>query len=142
MNVLRRIRNHRTAWGRHMLAAFAVVWLNLALQPCVMALDTDHEHECPHCPPAVMQHHEGHDMAAMKMPCDGSGDCGEPDEFNYDGRKLEFKFDSSAQLVFVLPATPPDTASTAIATRERLVRREIRAGTSPPLHLLNCSFLN
>lgn len=142
MNALGWIREHKTAWGRQMLAAFAVVWLNFALQPCVMALESDHEHECPHCPPAVMQHHEGHDMAAMKAPCDGSGDCGEPGEFNYDGRKLDFEFDSTVQLLFVLPGAPPDAINAVAGARDRAVRREIRAGASPPLHLLNCTFLN
>ncbi|MEZ5553568.1 MAG: hypothetical protein R3E82_22000 [Pseudomonadales bacterium] len=68
-------------WARHALTLLAVVWLNVAVQPCVMALTPDvgapatkllgtapdsgapDRHHCPHCPPAqartVSEHSAG-----------------------------------------------------------------------------------
>ncbi len=61
------------------LAMFVVVWLNMALQPCLMAaspiLPDGHEHgDCPHCP----------SMAALQADSDGS--CSFIDDFDFDGR--------------------------------------------------------
>lgn len=142
MSTLTKIRAHRASWGRRTLAVFSVVWLNFALQPCVMALETSHEGDCPHCPPELMEHHDGHDMASMQMPCATSADCGDLDDFNYDGRKLDFEFETPADAIVVLLPLPATQPAPAQATRSRACGYALHTGTSPPLYLSTCTFLN
>lgn len=83
-------------WTQRAFGVFVVMWLNLALQPCAMALGGGPDQDCPNCPPAHSQHN-GHEMASMgmaehDMPCAGSSaDCGILDYLNHDGRIAQLK---------------------------------------------------
>lgn len=112
---------------------FVVVWLNMALQPCLMAagpaLPASHEHgDCPHCPQDA-HHGQG----------DG-GRCAYIEDFDFDGRA---------------PQLPDDTVSMAAVTAPDWQLPELRAETAPAatrtsalvrdgprLHLRHCVFLN
>ena len=61
LNILATIRQQKASWTPGVLGLFVFVWLNLALQPCAMAMDSEHEHDCPRCPPAHQQSHQ-HDQ--------------------------------------------------------------------------------
>ena len=86
----------RTPWTRGVFGMFVVVCLNLALQPCAMAMGTEQDRDCPHCPPSETQEHHGHHGVTVEevdqTPCaSASDDCGLGDDLNYDGRNTQLK---------------------------------------------------
>ena len=113
------------------LAMFVVVWLNMALQPCLMAaspiLPDAHEHsDCPHCPEMAM------------LAADGDGACSFIDDFDFDGRDPKTP---DASLVAPMPVsqwTMPTAPRTTIIPAP-LPTVLVRDG--PPLHLRHCVFL-
>ena len=151
------MRRNKSFWGKRTLGAFVVVWLSLALQPCVMALESGGHGDCPHCPPKVAQSHAGHDMAmhemsthemaghdmaTMAMPCAATGDCDSLDDFNYDGRTAEAKADKVESTLTILPPAL-DLQQAALPWRARSTRdTDHLSGAAPPLHVLNCVFLD
>ena len=119
---------------------FAVICLNLVMQPCAMALGDMDDHDCPRCPPshsdthtdhgAHGRHLSGHDMAASEMPCaTAAADCSLLDELNYDGRmvKLEPKDTPNDCPVAIEPVISFDLL------RRPEVSRGWHSGRSPPL---------
>ncbi len=75
-------RRHRQNIARSSAGLFAVVWLGMAAQPCVMALEAlsegGHGSQCPHCPD-------------VEHPCHDAGDtpsrqCGFVASYDFDGR--------------------------------------------------------
>jgi hypothetical protein len=91
---------------RGILGVFVVAWLNLALQPCAMALGNMEEHDCPRCPPSHQDEHVDHRMhdghaqakesASSEMPCSTAAtDCSLSDEFNYDGRSVKLELNDA-----------------------------------------------
>ncbi|MGB5210132.1 MAG: hypothetical protein WBP60_06385 [Gammaproteobacteria bacterium] len=113
------------------IAMFVVVWLNMALQPCLMAagpiLPQGHEHgDCPHCPDAAL------------LQVDG-GECSYFDDFDFDGRDPKTP---DASLVVPMPVADwrmpaaPRTLDIPAPSTTVLVR------DGPPLHLRHCVFLN
>ena len=144
MSLFLHMRARKTAWGSRVLALFAMVWLNLALQPCVMAIESTAGHDggCPHCPPA--EHHQMHGShETTAMPCAGSADCGDLDDFHYDGRDTAPKFDPAPDHDAALPApTDAFTGITVLRPRSRAPPPDHDGAAAPPLHLLHCVFLN
>ena len=43
LNLLAKIRRRQKPWARRVLGLFVMVWLNVALQPCAMALGDAHD---------------------------------------------------------------------------------------------------
>jgi len=131
------------AWGHPVLGLFVAVWLNLALQPCAMALEVDHD--CPHCPPAhehEMASHHGHGGSKAEAPCASmQSQCGELDDVSLDGRTGQLKVKDVIELPV---AVTYDLPAPAVA-----VARQIRystgpphnGGVSPPLNVLFCVYL-
>lgn len=86
----RRAKGSPAPWARHALTLLAVVWLNVAVQPCVMALAPDvgapaadlrraapdsgapERRHCPHCPP-VQARSAAVSNGAAPHPCPASG---------------------------------------------------------------------
>jgi len=143
-------RFHKRSLAQRAVGWFAVVCLNLVLQPCAMAMDSIADHDCPHCPPSLEMGHEGHGgghggMASTKMPCATSAtDCSVVDDLNYDGRstKLEPK-DSPNELPLAIHpaiATVPSLRSTESFDRHR--NRSPPPGNSTPLNILYCVYLD
>lgn len=145
MNNLASISKQRRTWGRSALGLFAVVWLNLALQPCAMAFEAEDDPNCPHCPPVEMQgHHDMHAGMDAETPCaDGMSDCGLDGDFSHDARGGQSKLKAGES------GTPLAIVATEIAAlvqppaRERSPPRITTAhlGASTPLHVLYCVYL-
>ena len=140
-NTQRTIRTRTRA--RQVLGLFAAVWLNVALQPCAMALEADHD--CPHCPPAhehEMVAHHGHEMPKAETPCASmQAQCGELDDVSFDGRSGQLKIKDTVELPV---AILPDLAAPAVTVAERChfpTGPPPHAGLSPPLHVLHCVYL-
>ena len=141
MNVLATMRQRQTSWGRRVLSLFAVVWLSLALQPCAMAMGGDSDHDCPHCPPPESSHHATHDMTGM--PCATGADCMALDEINYDGRTSTVKVgDAQYEAVAILSPVATARRSLRVTRAGKTSDSCGYGGTSPPLNLLYCTYLN
>lgn len=139
----------QTPTPRGLFGLVLAACLNLALQPCAMAMGGEQERDCPHCPPSDSQDHRSHHATApgdAEQPrCAlADTDCGLGDEFNYDGRSSQVKlkespsdtplaisnpFDHDAVVLFVDPAVECPTRGPPSESR-------------PPLNVLYCSYLN
>lgn len=117
-------------------------WLNLALMPCAMAFEAvpetewsqgheqkqqeQHEHDCPHCPPAGMT----------------AADCLSPDESTLDARNGCVKLkDAPAEQPVVM--MPPQFLLPATVLRSPAPDRcySRYPGSPPPLNVLYCVYL-
>lgn len=130
------------------LGLFVAVWLNLALQPCAMALAEQDEPDCPHCPPSQMQAHEhgaAHGAMERDVPCaDGAGDCAVVDSINHDGRSGQPNLkapgaDLPIAVTTDVPAIMPLRPSRSTSSPEPLYHV---TGSPPPLHVLYCVYLD
>ena len=136
--------NRRTLTRSRWLGVLVAVWLNLAVQPCAMALGVDRD--CPHCPPVdheAMAAHHGHHAEESSTGCDSLlSECGETDDFSIDGRfssnkakdKVEDLQIVAVPLLAALPGPVAYTTTAADPPRP--------AAPPPPLYLLNCVFLD
>jgi len=125
--------------------SLVVLWLNLAVAPCAMALEAGHD--CDHCPPAAAERehagHHGHTAAPAGKPCaEIAAQCCDAATFTVESRYARQLSDDGpgviavpadgyeslidlAGVYFVTPAPPPDPP-----------------GARTPLHVLNCVFLD
>ena len=150
LNLIAKIRQQRKPWARRVLGVFVMVWLNVALQPCAMALDDAHEHGCQHCPQLQAEEgasHGSHEPTASRdsePACDTSASpCAFLDDFNYDGRTAKLKVEDtqgeipaclvSSNAVFALQNNS-EVLSGSIAT-------SYAPGHRPPLNVLHCVYL-
>jgi len=137
-------RQQQQTRGHRALGLFALVCLNLALQPCAMALQSD-DYDCGHCPPAQAsghaETHAGHDQDA---PCaDATSDCAMADDWNHDGRGGQFKV-KDAPTDTLIAITPHELAAPFRRPADAILRSRYalsHAATAPPLYVLNCVYL-
>jgi len=146
-----------TIWGRLVLGAFVFAWLNVAAQPCLMAMDMtvepdmapahaghgmhqdDHDAvdagDCGHCPPSGAGNHQG-TCATMQAT-----DCSKLPISNLDARQLKFEL-KDVPGMFALSQAPPQTilAGRKSVPAPRTCER-LRFSHSPPLNLRYCVFL-
>ncbi|MDH3645314.1 MAG: hypothetical protein OER80_00940 [Gammaproteobacteria bacterium] len=111
-----------------LLAVLAVVWLNMALNPCAMALGETEEHDCPHCPPV---HH-----------CDEQVNkrCTYVDTVDSDGRNHNGHvpdFSDPAYVLIVVPIAPD--MSFALSLRPDVLHAT--GPPAPPLYQTHCTYL-
>ncbi|MEJ2127861.1 MAG: hypothetical protein P8X81_03350 [Woeseiaceae bacterium] len=145
-----RINSRQGTRARGALGLFVAVWLNLALAPCAMAAAAASDHDCPHCPPEQMQGHHDmhagkHGSAEVQMPCaDDLSDCGLDDDFSVDARNGASKLKNAQYELPVAIVTELQSASFASPQRNRPPpwQATAHAGTAPPIHLINCVFLD
>lgn len=141
------IRNRRSSMARRAFGAFVVVWLNLILQPCAMAIGS--EPDCPNCPPSHTPHIDGHEMATsdtvkQAMPCaSGAVDCDILDDFNHDGRTAQVKVkDAPDELpIALLPAAVVASCIKPVRQRDPSPVCLYPPGTPPALTKLYCIYL-
>jgi hypothetical protein len=133
------IRQQQQTWGRRALSLFVAVWLNLALQPCAMAYESDDE------APMQMQGHGGmhHDMGEPEPCADSLSDCFIDDDLNNDGRNGQLKL---KDLSNDLPLAIVDCDSQLQRKRSLDVPLPARygslhSGAPPPLYVLHCVYL-
>ena len=134
---------YRRSLGQRALGLFAAVWLNLALAPCAMAVEADHD--CPHCPPAhehEMAGHHGHGAGQVKAPCASlDSACGELDDVSLDGRSGQLKLDNPVDLPAAAPLMVDDWGGVAEMVIHPSTGPPDWPGGAPPLHVLNCVYL-
>ncbi|MFQ6004379.1 MAG: hypothetical protein ACE5OQ_02655 [Woeseia sp.] len=120
-----------TSWARKASGLVLVAWLNLAVQPCVMAMELDNDQNCPHCPTEVSQDQR----QAM--------DCSYVDSYNYDSRNTQPKpndLPRDAPVIvdnLVAPSVsefPPKVSVSA--------ERAAADPGGPPLNILYCVYLD
>ncbi len=102
------------------LALFVVVWLNMALAPCLMAQEIGAETTvpCPHCPPA--DDPPCHEPAPTR--------CGYIDDYDHDGR-IALAEDTPRVAWFVVDDLPEPAAGPPL--RAGVPAPDARA-TEPP----------
>ena len=142
-------RGIRTPWTRGVFGMFVVVCLNLALQPCAMAMGTEQDRDCPHCPPSETQEHHGHHGVTVEevdqTPCaSASDDCGLGDDLNYDGRNTQLKLKDLPVDAPVAISNPIDIAAVArfVDLRGVCPTRSPPPDSFPPLNVLYCVYLD
>lgn len=113
------------------VAMFVAVWLNMAIQPCLMAAEPlmpdQHQHgDCSHCPDT--------------SHCQDEGRCSFIETYDFDGRAPTGPDVSSVALaapVFEFPRL-------AIAQHAGRFSVPVDSGPDPgpPLYVRHCSYLN
>ena len=136
-------RRTRSATGR-LLGVLGVFWLNLVVAPCAMAFGA--EHDCPHCPPEMsdeMAAHHGHHQDDAASACDAlMSDCDDLGTYANEGRFAQLKLKDKTDPVAMAPPTLPDTPVAAARFVPARADPPDPVGAFPPLHLLNCVFLD
>lgn len=128
---------------------FAFVWFGLVLQPCAFAVVS--ESDCPHCPPEVEQVAE-----VIRSHCDPDPSSSPEHASNYDSAHTECcdldegivnprldtsNADDDAPAMIV--KVDDSTASVRSLKDSRFATGPPQpAGTSVPLHVLNCVYLD
>ena len=141
-------RTQDTSRGQFLLGVFMLAWLNLAIQPCLMAMEaapepavdsvhlahTDHashspDHDCDHCPPALSDHAKSCVSAA-------ASDCSSIPDYNYDGRNGLSKIkdvptfvaiaEFAARVEFTVPTSSPPLLDCAAPNYPNEPPRNIR----------------
>jgi hypothetical protein len=145
VTALATIRQRQVPWARRTLGMFVVVWLNLVLQPCAMALGGEIDHDCPHCPPSHERQHDSHNMASNEMPCaTGAADCDVLDEFDYDGRlsQLKLKDPRNDLPVAIISVTELLAGVRHSRVEKRRPTHNAPPGYPIPLNVLYCVYLD
>ena len=145
------------AWGRFVLSMFVLAWLNVAAQPCLMAMEMApatsqaSEHavhsghaghmadataapDCDHCPPGV-----DHQKALCETG--SASDCEIFPGYNVDGRqfKLQLKDVSPAFVLFTIESTLDfSILVTPVPPRDN---KRLKHAGDPPLNIRHCVFL-
>ncbi len=149
LNTLAIVRQRQIPWARRVLGMFVVVWLNLALQPCAMALGD--EHDCPQCPPAQSREmpsqgsHESHDKAREGAACNAdASQCSFSARYNYDGRTVQIKVKDAPNdvPVAVAPAITVLTVADMVSVPRGFNVSSDRPGVPPSLNILYCVYLD
>ena len=128
LNLLAGARDHQNCWSRSLIVALAVVWLDIALQPCAMALNASSPaDDCTHCSDAVAQLcGESH-----------TENCIGFDFVGPDGRSAQIKLAHLPTLTLIhcaqnSPANANGTSASA----------QLSQGYYPPaINILNCVYL-
>jgi hypothetical protein len=137
-------RNSRSR-GTRVFGLFVAVWLNLALQPCAMALQAPAESHCPHCPPAkVHEHGMAHAAMERSTPCDDGGECSVDDSVSHDVRAGQVKLKHPAvELPAAISAGDSGLAAHTLTGQRLAPEPDYHfAGAPPPLHVLYCVYLD
>jgi len=137
-------RREPAALKRKVLGLLAVLWVNTALLPCAMAFESSNN--CPHCPPAEEQQttsHHGHGEVDAKPSCaTAQSECCDLAAASIDSRGSNLQIKPASDVVFI--AAPV----TAVLLARALVQRHVAPdppdifGSSPPLHVLFCVYLD
>ena len=127
-----------------LLAVLAVFWLNLVVAPCALAFGA--EHDCPHCPPeqvGEMAAHHGHHEEMAGTGCDTLlSDCDDTGSATHEGRSAQPKLKDRAEPAAIAPPAIPEAPFDVVGFTTTAAEPPDPDGFSPPLHLLNCVFLD
>jgi hypothetical protein len=133
-------RNRSGNSVRSTLALVLVAMLNLAFQPCAMAMsmEADTDHPCPHCPESAH-----HDPDAQAAPKGGIPGCDDVEAYNRDARNGQSTLkdsvdDSPVAIVDLFYSWMPEHAT---GTFDCPRSPDVHPG-GPPLNVLYCVYLN
>ena len=150
-------RLQTSAWGRFVLSLLVLAWLNIATQPCLMAMEmapdtsqaSEHaahsghaEHmadapeltNCDHCPPGV-------DHQEVLCETGSASDCEIFPGYNVDGRQFKQQLkDVSAPLTL---STIESTLDFSVPIRlfPPHDNKRLKFAGDPPLNIRHCVFL-
>lgn len=114
-----------------------VAILNLAFQPCAMAMDMDKDRPCPHCPGEVGQQQQHRDA-----PLNLTADCELGDDYSYDSRTSKSKDDEQpidVPAVLFEEFSPSEAYRSHSGCSRLLSAADLSNG--PPLITLYCVYL-
>jgi len=146
-------RTAETSRGRILLGVFVLAWLNLAAQPCLMAMEvapdaivdsvhavhTDHaihaaDHDCDHCPPTIGSH-------AKACVSVAASDCSSAPDYYYDGRNGLSKLKDVPTFVAIAEFAVPVEFTILTPSPLPLDCAAIDHPGEPPLNIRFCVFL-
>jgi len=142
--------NRFSAWQslaprkRSVLGLAAVLWLNMAVLPCAMAFESDEP--CPHCPPAEehqMASHHGHGEGDVVPTCaTAQSECCDLAAASIDTRGNKLQLKSASDIVLIAAPLTPVLPAQASVQRQVASDPPDISGSSPPLHVLYCVYLD
>ncbi len=128
-----------------------MVWLNMALLPCAMALEDMQEHGCPYYPAAFSGEMPSHsaDGSNDMLPegascCDlKASQCAFFDDYNFDGRTVQSKVkDAPYEVpVAIVPTVVAMPVADSVPVSPVIGDASLRPGHRLPLNVLNCVYL-
>lgn len=124
-----------------MLGVLAIFWLNLAVMPCAMAIETDTRDEhCPQMSSQAMAHEGGHQVSQPEVDClSMQADCCSIVQSSMENRTGTDKFKKDASAALSNPAPWPNLQTIPVQQPE--FHPPDRRYRSPPLHVLHCVYL-
>ena len=144
LNFITKIRIRQAKLTRRILPVFVVALLSTAIQPCAMAMGDmaigdSINSDCPHCPPAQMEHH---DQNHHQAPCDDAATQCDCDASNpIDTRTTESKLKDKPQITAVVfEATAAELPALSVGVPSRGSCSVSRRG-DPSLNIRYCVFL-
>ena len=128
-------RRRKTTLGRYVLSAFVLVWLNMALQPCVMAMGSEPEPDCAHCPPA-------HSQEAPPCDVEVAPGCDYDSELNFDARTIRLEpNDAPTELPAAITSTALEWPEASGIACPRPRPPTLADPSGPPLNIRFCVYL-
>jgi len=137
-------RGKPTDLRQYVLGLLAIVWLNMAVLPCAMAFQGDED--CPHCPQAedhAMASHHEHGVDSAKPSCATTqAECCDALAASVDVRASKLEFKPASDVVYIAAPAPTRVTTTAMRHRHGALDPPGIIGSSPPLRVLFCVYLD
>lgn len=129
---------------RSVLGLAAVLWLNMAVLPCAMAFQS--ADMCLHCPPPdeheVSAHHGHGGDQASNSGVTIQSDCCDQDEPKVDARVSKLEAKPASVVIFVTAPAMAELPALTSGQRYCTADPPGLSGSSPPLHVLFCVYLD
>lgn len=144
MRLLNHMQHPRDTAKRRVLGVVVTLWVCLGIQPCAVAAVSDAG--CPHCP--TDQEREipaAHDHGAAKAeaPCvTAQVDCCDAGQSTIDGRLAKHELKNAGDISVAISTSEPIFPVRLDTCSDGVVDPPDRAGTSIPLHVLYCVYLD
>jgi len=137
-------RSRFAARRRSVLGLAAVLWLNMAALPCAMAFQS--ADLCVHCPPPdehepAAHHGHGTDQTGPTGATMQS-DCCDLEDAKADSRVNKLEAKPVSAVVFVTAPATVELPTRIAGQRHCAADPPGLRGTSPPLHVLFCVYLD
>ena len=157
MSFLGKNRLQTGAWGRFVLSMFVLAWLNIATQPCLMAMemvpdaplapahavhsehaghmaDASASDDCDHCPPAI-------DHQEILCETGSASDCEIFPGYNVDGRQFKPQPKDVFPPIALLTIRSTPACSAPVTLFPPHDNKRLKFAGDPPLNIRHCVFL-
>ena len=157
MSCSRNNRLQTNAWGRFVLSMFVLAWLNIATQPCLMAMemvpdaplapahavhpehaehmaDASASSDCDHCPPAS-------DHQEILCETGSASDCELFPGYNVDGRHFKPQPKDVFPLLALSTIQSTPVCSLPVTLFPPYDNKRLKFAGDPPLNIRHCVFL-